>query len=1113
MEQCRAVLAHLLLRSVVVRHPIIPLPSMSATIGPRLRGQSSRIRLVCCSRRVLSCVSLAVASILVLLCAQVLLSLRSVGVMSLWPALLTARISDGSSDSELRSLARTTLRRLPPTEYEGRTSRLHPIAVPPPARGTASSNASILQLVSHWAVVGGSADVTSELLSVHWTTIDHDGCPDLFVVTSASPVIPSEPITAAGPYSNLSTAAVSVSRLMGRSCNQSSASNSKVAAAATRGQQSAESDDAFVTGLGVHVLAEAGSALAALSVDVDGDYYMDLVLAAEMRQRADNGSSSSDRSFVCGVSGNQSHVSRMLLPRGSVMVREMGLAPEAALDAAADSTAVRTGEEEVEAEVRRSVNVGLPMVAVDWNLDGTLDFLHAHSDGETLYYRSLATLRSADGLCTGECSELLVQRDVFQPSSANIFPCTVTLLALVDADLQPELVCFGSAFPRKLRILRYTHQKDFMQDWTWRFRPVPVPNRDVAPAKMRHSLFDACMADFNGDGVADYVLATHRQGVVVWLSAPDLAPIPPPKPPATLPAMLVPGYTVHFVSPPWAQQWQGGQRSDTHTALSVACVDIDNDRDFDVVVLYETSGATDEQRGSAIFLNDGNSGRMKFAGPLVGAGSSGRTSERGREVARGASLAIADYNADGRMDVLAASSAGFQLFRNQGLTMNATGQLQKPQAWRQHWLTISLWGVQVSNSFAVGAVVQIIGNSGRLRLSQTVQMPSAAVQPYAQHHHVLHFGLGNCSMLEYIVVHWPRARQGHARNLLRYESVVADQHLHILQLNAGELTLPSNLRSRLAGYHFKQSKCARPGTQRLRPSFFIIGQFKGGTSSLAASLRSHPKIKPASMKELHYFSHLASDLSLAWYLQHFPCGSSTDHTFEASASYFGSLTAPSSLLATFPAAKLILLLRDPVTRAFSHYRMMFVRAVELQPTTVDANGIAVPVDDFCEAVSLELALFRMCVKQHSPAYKGKAEQLTSELMARNDVVPFAALSACYNDSNNSTNYVRAGLYEVMLRVWWQALGEARRGQLLVVASETFRKEPAAVIKRVHQFVGIEPLEEGQYLRENEGVAANMSVAARDMLRDFYRPFNQRLAALKTFSDGKRPNWIDYSVDD
>ena len=76
---------------------------------------------------------------------------------------------------------------------------------------------------------------------------------------------------------------------------------------------------------------------------------------------------------------------------------------------------------------------------------------------------------------------------------------------------------------------------------------------------------------------------------------------------------------------------------------------------------------------------------------------------------------------------------------------------------------------------------------------------------------------------------------------------------------------------------------------------------------------------PPANKELHYFNTLADELPLAWYLQHFPCGREEQRTLDATASYFFSAETPRRLLSAFPDASLLLLLRDHVDRAFSHY--------------------------------------------------------------------------------------------------------------------------------------------------------------------------------------------------
>lgn len=58
-----------------------------------------------------------------------------------------------------------------------------------------------------------------------------------------------------------------------------------------------------------------------------------------------------------------------------------------------------------------------------------------------------------------------------------------------------------------------------------------------------------------------------------------------------------------------------------------------------------------------------------------------------------------------------------------------------------------------------------------------------------------------------------------------------------------------------------------------RPGFIIIGAGKCGTSSLYHYLVDHPRILPASEKQIHYFRYYAAR-PMRWYLHHFPTATS-----------------------------------------------------------------------------------------------------------------------------------------------------------------------------------------------------------------------------------------------
>ena len=105
------------------------------------------------------------------------------------------------------------------------------------------------------------------------------------------------------------------------------------------------------------------------------------------------------------------------------------------------------------------------------------------------------------------------------------------------------------------------------------------------------------------------------------------------------------------------------------------------------------------------------------------------------------------------------------------------------------------------------------------------------------------------------------------------------------------------------------------------PNFLIIGTMKGGTTALYDFVCEHPDVVPATEKEIHYYS-LYPYKGRDWYLEHFPERDDGVICGEASPTYFDiatSLVIPRTIRSTLPDAKLILIVRDPVIRAVSHF--------------------------------------------------------------------------------------------------------------------------------------------------------------------------------------------------
>lgn len=118
-----------------------------------------------------------------------------------------------------------------------------------------------------------------------------------------------------------------------------------------------------------------------------------------------------------------------------------------------------------------------------------------------------------------------------------------------------------------------------------------------------------------------------------------------------------------------------------------------------------------------------------------------------------------------------------------------------------------------------------------------------------------------------------------------------------------------------------------------RPDFFIVGAPKAGTTSLYAYLSMHPEVfMPATIKEPDYFSHkaiLAQNLyyntthitSKEDYLALFSGANGANAIGEASVSYLFYPEAAHNIHQFNPEAKIIIILREPVERAYSHYLM------------------------------------------------------------------------------------------------------------------------------------------------------------------------------------------------
>ncbi|MGM0598310.1 MAG: sulfotransferase domain-containing protein [Candidatus Rifleibacteriota bacterium] len=102
----------------------------------------------------------------------------------------------------------------------------------------------------------------------------------------------------------------------------------------------------------------------------------------------------------------------------------------------------------------------------------------------------------------------------------------------------------------------------------------------------------------------------------------------------------------------------------------------------------------------------------------------------------------------------------------------------------------------------------------------------------------------------------------------------------------------------------------------------IIGAEKSGTSSLHYYLDQHPLLDGSNPKELHYFDREKYyNKNIIWYENHFCSLRKKIKHFESTPNYIYYESIARNIKDLYPEIKLILLLREPIKRAYSAWNM------------------------------------------------------------------------------------------------------------------------------------------------------------------------------------------------
>jgi hypothetical protein len=254
-----------------------------------------------------------------------------------------------------------------------------------------------------------------------------------------------------------------------------------------------------------------------------------------------------------------------------------------------------------------------------------------------------------------------------------------------------------------------------------------------------------------------------------------------------------------------------------------------------------------------------------------------------------------------------------------------------------------------------------------------------------------------------------------------------------------------------------------PG-KRMPATFMIGGVKRAGTTSLFEYLLQHPDVlAPAVAKGSRYFD-VNFGRGVRWYRSHFPFERTAQRherrtgrapiTGEASPYIVFHPLSPGRLAATHPDIRVILLLRDPVQRAWSHHRYEQERGYE-------------PLA-FHDALDAE-----------PERLDGEVERMRAD-------------PTYISFSHRHWSYLARGRYAEQLRTLWSSVP---RDRTLVLRSEDLFADPAGAMRRVTDFLDLGPFELSSYDVWKRTQPATVPEDVRARLDAYFRPWNEDLGSL------------------
>lgn len=238
-----------------------------------------------------------------------------------------------------------------------------------------------------------------------------------------------------------------------------------------------------------------------------------------------------------------------------------------------------------------------------------------------------------------------------------------------------------------------------------------------------------------------------------------------------------------------------------------------------------------------------------------------------------------------------------------------------------------------------------------------------------------------------------------------------------------------------------------------QPDFLIIGAQKCGTTSLFFYLSQHPDLNLPAKKELQFFTFEYLK-GWSWYENQFPAQYNFEKklTGEATPYYLFHPLVPKRVAHHLPKVKLIIMLRNPVDRAYSHYFH------EVRHQIIQIKDI-------------ETALF----KEDSQIKEDEKAILSGQMVQ--------------SFPHQHRSFLSRGLYAKQIERWLQHFSLS---QILFIKSEDFFNRPEIELIKVYQFLNIKRVFPENLKAQNTNSYPGLTSEMRSKISTFFEEDGKHL---------------------